>query len=89
MIIPVNKKYRITSDSRCWQVEGYRGKRKGDVPRWEPISYHVEFKNALASLGEHRIRLIDSSVPDEIIAAIRQIKDEVISATECFRELVA
>jgi hypothetical protein len=88
MIIPVNKKYRITSDSRCWQVEERRGKRKG-APRWEPISYHVEFKNALTFLGEHRIRLIDSSVPDEIIAAIQQIKDEVISATECFRELVA
>ena len=84
MIIPVNKKWRITSDSRCWQVEKYRGQRK-DAERWEPRYFCVDFENALISLAELRIRLIDSSVPEEIKAAIRDIRDECVTAAEMFR----
>lgn len=88
MIIPVNKKWRIISNSHCWRVEKYDGKRRDGRERWKPVTYHVDFKAALTSLAEHRIRLIDSSVPDEIIGAIQTIKDEVISSTEIFHDLV-
>ena len=89
MIIPVNDKYRITSNPTCWQVEQYRGSKKDRGEYWEPLSYHVDFKSALVSLAELRIRLIDSCVPDEIIAAIKKIRDEVISSSEVFKKLVA
>jgi hypothetical protein len=86
MVIPVNKKYRITSDSRCWQVQKRKADRK-DAERWDPIYFCVDFENALVSLAELRIRLIDSSVLEEIKAAIRDIRDECVTAAEMFREL--
>jgi hypothetical protein len=87
MIIEVNSEYRITSNPTCWQVEQRKSDRKDGTERWEPLTHHVDFKSALVSLADYQIRLIDSSIPDEIKSAIGEIKDEVLSAAEVFREL--
>jgi len=87
MVIPVNNDWHISSTPTCWQVEKYKGKRKDGSERWEPHIFCVDFKNALVALAELQIRLIDTSVPDEIKSAIRQIRDECVSASEVFREL--
>ena len=87
MIIPVNKKWRITSNTHCWQVERLKGKQKDGSDRWEPITYHVDFKGAITTLAERRIRLIDSSIPEEIRSAIREIRDEAIAAIKIFHEV--
>ena len=90
MIIQVNDKYRISSTATCWQVEKYKGKRKDTgKDKWEPITHHVDFKSALVSFAEYRIRSIaDYSTVDEIKSTIRQIRDECLSAADVFRELV-
>ncbi len=88
MIIRVNDRYRIVSASTCWQVEQRKSDRRDGSERWEPLTYHVDFENALVSLAEYRIRSItDSATADEIKVALRQIRDECISAAEVFREL--
>ena len=88
MIIPVNKQWRITSNAHCYQVEQYEGKRNDGRERWQPVTFHSDFKGALSALAERRTRLIDSSVPNEIIAAIQKIRDEVISSADLFKNLV-
>ena len=88
MIIEVNSEYRITSSPTCWQVEKRKSDRKDGTERWEPLTYHVDFKSALVSLAEYRIRTIaDSATVDEIKATLRTIRDECVSASEVFQEL--
>jgi hypothetical protein len=48
----------------------------------------VELENALVELSKRRIRLIDSVVPDEIIASIKEIKQEAIEALDLFKKAV-
>ena len=81
MIIPINDKWRIASTPTCYQVEKRTANRKSGSERWEPIYFCVDFENALVALAELRIRLIDSSVTEEIKAAIREIRDECIGNT--------
>jgi hypothetical protein len=90
VIIQVNDKYRISSDSNSWTVQRYVGKRKDGKHEWEGLYYCVDFESALVSLAEYRIRTIaDSATVDEIKATLRIIRDECVSAAEVFRELVA
>ncbi len=89
MIISVNEQYRIESDPYCWMVQEYKGiRRDTDKERWKTLAYCVEFENALVELSKRRIRLIDSVVPDEIIAAIKKIKREAIRALNLFKKAV-
>lgn len=88
MIIEVNSEYRITSSSNCWQIEQRKSDRKDGAERWDPLTYHVDFKSALVSLAEYKIRTIaDSATTDEIKATLRTIRGECITASKVFREL--
>ena len=88
MIIEVNSEYRITSSPTCWQIEQRKSDRKDGTERWEPLTYHVDFKSALVSLAEYQIRTVaDSASLDEIKATLRTIRDECVSAAEVFKEL--
>ena len=87
MIIPITDKYRISSDRNSWTVQKYVGKRKDGKDEWESLYYCADFQSALIALAELQIRLIDSSVSEEIKTAIREIRDECITVSEVFREL--
>ena len=87
MVVEVNDTYRISSDRNCWTVQRYSGKRKDGKDEWESLYYCADFQSALTALAELRIRLIDSSVPEEIKTAIREVRDECITAAEVFIEL--
>jgi len=70
------------------QVEKRKSDRRDGSERWEPLTYHVDFKSALVSLAEYRVRTIaDSASVDEIESTLREIKAEVVSSAEVFREL--
>jgi hypothetical protein len=62
-----------------------KGTRKDGCERWEALSSHADSKSALVSLAEYRVRCIGSSAPEQIIRAIEEIKREVISSAEVFR----
>ena len=88
MIIRVSDKYRIASTPASWQVEKRHTNRKDGSERWEPLTYHVDFRSALVSLAEYQIRTIeDSATVDEIKASLREIKSECVTACNVFREL--
>ena len=87
MVVATNDTYRISSDRNCWTVQRYSGKRKDGKDEWESLYYCADFQSALTALAELRIRLIDSSVPDEIKATLREIKSECLTAAEAFKEL--
>lgn len=87
MVVAVNDTHRISSDRNSWTVQRYAGKRKDGKDEWESLYYCVDFRSALTALAELRIRLIGSSIPDEIKTAIREIRDECITAAEVFKEL--
>jgi hypothetical protein len=88
MIIEVNSEYRIASNPTCWQVEKRKSDRKDGTERWEPLTYHSEFRSVLVSLAEYRIRIIeDSATVDEIRSTLKEIKAEVISSAEVFTDL--
>lgn len=86
-VILVNDQYRITSNRSAWQVEKHRGVNEDGSDRWEPISYHIDFASSLNALAELRIRLIDASVPEEIMLALKEIRNEVAAAASLFGRL--
>ena len=89
MIIEVNSEYRITSNPTCWQVEKRKSDRKDGTERWEPLTYHSEFRSALVSLAEYRIRTIaDSANVAEIRVILKNIRDECVTASKVFLELL-
>lgn len=47
-----------------------KGKRGDGSERWEAHYFCVDVENAIVALAKLRLRLIDSSVPDEIKAVI-------------------
>jgi len=88
MIIRVNAKWRIVSTSTCWQVEARKSERKDGSERWEPLTYHADFRSALVSLAEYQVRTIeDSATVEEVKASLKEIKGECVTASEVFREL--
>ena len=89
MVIRVSKDYRIEADSHCWMVQRFRGVRK-DTGRedWKPLTYHADFRSALESLSEYRIRTIDNQATvDEIRETLRVIRNEALTAADIFQEL--
>jgi hypothetical protein len=83
MVIRVNDEFRITSSSACWQIE------KRVSGGWRPITFHTEFKYALRSLAEYRVRLIaDAAKVEEIKATLGEIREEALKASAVFAESV-
>lgn len=89
MVIRVNEKYRIVSDPHCWIVQEYTGQDTNGQERWKYLTYHTDLEAAMVSLFKRRVRLIDSSVPDEILAALKQIHEETREVLKKFSELPA
>ena len=58
MIIPINEKYRITTDSMNWRIEKLT-KRKGE-DEWRPFKYYGTLESAVNRLAE--IMLMESDV---------------------------
>ena len=54
MLIPINERYRITSDSRQWIVQESR--LRNGTTDWESKFYFGTFNAALKDLGELMVR---------------------------------
>jgi hypothetical protein len=69
-------------------MEKRKPDRKDGSERWEPSTYHSDFRSALVSLAEYRIRTIaDSAAVDEIKSTLKEIRAEVIFSAEVFTDL--
>ena len=54
LIIPINNKYRIASDSNQWIVQSKR--TRNGLLEWEARCFYSTFRMALGSLGELMVR---------------------------------
>lgn len=76
MILNLNDKYRINSDSVQWITQKLTKGKKGD--KWSNLGYYSNFESALTSLSEYRIRKINSDVPDKILKAVKEIREDAL-----------
>ncbi len=50
-ILPIDDRYRLTADERCWRIEQRR--KDGE---WRPIEYHMTLEALLKSLSGRLLR---------------------------------
>jgi len=62
---------KVISSGEWWVFINHKGKRRDGSERREAHYFCMDFKNAIVAPAELRIRLIDSSMPEEIKVAIR------------------
>ena len=74
MEIPINEKYRLSSDEYQWIVQKRRS-RKGKVD-WTNLEYHSGLDSAVRSLGELMVR---RSKANTLVDALKEV--ETIATT--------
>ena len=71
MIIPINDKFRITSDRHQWMVQEKRT-RQGN-PKWESRQFYPTFQMALGWLGERLVRESKAETLAEALVDVRNV----------------
>ena len=74
MEIPINEKYRLSSDEYQWIVQKRRS-RKGKLA-WTNLEYHSRLDSAVRSLGELMVR---RSKANTLVDALKEV--ETIATT--------
>ena len=74
MEIPINEKYRLSSDEYQWIVQKRRT-RKGKLD-WKNLEYHSRLDSAVRSLGELMVR---RSKANTLVDALKEV--ETIATT--------
>ena len=94
MEIPINEKYRLSSDEYQWIVQKRRS-RKGKVA-WTNLEYHSRLDSAVRSLGELMVRrskvntLVDALKEVETIATtLSQALTPHIEALDLLKKITA
>ena len=59
MIIPIDDKYRIKSDTRCWMIQKYRQETEKRRASWEPIKWFNTLEGTAQALVELKLRASD------------------------------
>ena len=76
MLIPINDRFRITSDSRQWMIQ--RRRSRNGKEKWESRHYFGTLKAALKDLGELMVR---ESKTDTLADALEAV--EKVTTTLC------
>ncbi len=71
MIIPINDRYRITSDEYQWIIQTKRH-RKGKQD-WQARLYYPTLKAALEGLGELMVRQSDVATLADALAVVENV----------------
>lgn len=61
MIIPLNDKYRITSDAYQFILQQFSGKSKDGTENWRSIKYHATLEGIVNALIQHDLRAPEHS----------------------------
>ena len=92
MEIPINSRWRITTDSENWIVERrmrnakQKDRQTGEiVPRWEQISFYRSLSSCMNALFERQLRMIPDSAKD-LIRRVKCIRAEILTACRPFAE---
>lgn len=68
-ILPVDARFRLTADERCWRIEQ---RRKGGG-EWRPVEYHTTIEAAVDSLGGRMLRTADVQSLADALAVVENI----------------
>jgi len=66
--LPINDRYRLTADERCWRIEQ---RRKDD--QWRPVEYHTTLEAAVNSLSGRLLRTSDVQCRADALVAAENI----------------
>ena len=58
MVIPINERYRITSDSRQWIIQ--QARTRNGCKSWQSKWFFPTFESALRELGQLMVRTSDA-----------------------------
>ncbi len=77
MILPIDEKYRLTSDCRGWAIQKRR-KRKDrktgeHVDDWGPIHWYTTLDQAVNGLAALRIRTSDAQTLADALAEVKKL----------------
>src|SRR5215212_10005320 len=67
-VLPINDRYRLTADERCWRIEQ---RRKDD--QWRPVEYHTTLEAAVNSLSGRLLRTSDVQCRADALVAAENI----------------
>ena len=71
MLIPINERYQIASDTGQWMIQEAR-KRNGETV-WQSKYYFGTFKSALNELGELMVRASDAETLVDALADVEKV----------------
>ena len=86
MLIPINERYRIASDSRQWMIQESR-MRNGETV-WQPKYYFGTFKSALNELGELMVRTSDAQTLVDALIDVEKVTTTLSQALTPHSELI-
>jgi hypothetical protein len=87
MIININEKLRINSETQQWQIQKLSGKMKTGEPYWKSIYFYSNLQDAAQRLFTMQVMDINSSDIQEILNKMDSIGREIKNAVRPFDEL--
>ena len=84
MIIPINKKYRIASDSRQWMLQQFHKASAKKPDRWESVQFYSKLDNLVGNLSERMLRESDAVGIAEAMVEVKRIATTLTNALRPF-----
>lgn len=78
MILPINDKYRISSDRHGWAIQEFRPKKSGD--EWRPVLYYSDIGKATTGLANLALRTSDAMTLADALAEVESIARQLTRA---------
>ncbi|MBA2492749.1 MAG: hypothetical protein H0V34_13995 [Gammaproteobacteria bacterium] len=66
--LPINDRFRLTADERCWRIEQ---RRKGG--EWRPVEYHTTIDAAVNNLSGRLLRTAEVQSLADALGAIENV----------------
>ncbi len=80
-ILPIDDRYRLTADERCWRIEQCR--KNGE---WRPVEYHATIEGTVNSLARRLVRTSEVQSLADALAAVENVSRTLTQAlAPCFK----
>ena len=84
MIIPIDEKYRIKSDSRQWMIQQYttrKDRETGEMTdEWKSMKYFSDPSNIVTELAHMMIRTADTHTLTDALAEVDRVTASLLDA---------
>ena len=84
MIIPINEKYQISSDSNQWMLQTFLKASVKKPDRWESIKYYAKLDNLIENLSERMLRESEAVGIAEAMVEVKLIATTLTHALRPF-----